>query len=140
MDFLFGIKGKDFVMVCSDTCASQQIITIKHDEEKLVPIDAHKLICISGARCWSVQGALKLLVKKAHPAYFSYAWTSTIAQQPQTYLVALRSYVSCNKLVLKEGRGAMPPPVLQGLSLPTSDRVLALQASPATVYISQSLS
>ena len=50
MDFLFGIKGKNFVMVCSDTCASQQIITIKHDEDKLVPIDSHKLICISGAR------------------------------------------------------------------------------------------
>lgn len=60
MDFLFGIKGKDFVMVCSDTCASQQIITIKHDEDKLVPIDSHKLICISGARCWSVKEALKL--------------------------------------------------------------------------------
>ena len=52
MDFLFGIKGKDFVMVCSDTCASQQIITIKHDEDKLVPIDGHKLICISGVRRW----------------------------------------------------------------------------------------
>ncbi len=50
MDFLFGIKGRDFVMVCSDTCASQQIITIKHDEDKLVPIDSHKLIGISGAR------------------------------------------------------------------------------------------
>ena len=51
MDFLFGIKGRDFVMVCSDTCASQQIITIKHDEDKLVPIDSHKLIGISGASC-----------------------------------------------------------------------------------------
>ena len=67
MDFLFGIKGKDFVMVCSDTCASQQIITIKHDEDKLVPIDAHKLICISGARCWSVIKALELWVKKGSP-------------------------------------------------------------------------
>lgn len=48
MDFLMGIKGKNFVMVCSDTTAVQQIITIKHDEDKLVPVDSHKLMCISG--------------------------------------------------------------------------------------------
>lgn len=27
-----GIKGKDFVMVCSDTSAAHSIIAIKHDE------------------------------------------------------------------------------------------------------------
>lgn len=48
MDYLMGLKGKDFVLVCSDTAAVQQIITIKHDEDKLVPIDSHKLIGISG--------------------------------------------------------------------------------------------
>ncbi len=45
-----GIKGKDFVVVVGDTSATQQIITIKHDEDKLVPIDSHKLMCLSGAR------------------------------------------------------------------------------------------
>lgn len=48
MDYLLGVRGKDFVMVVSDTTAVQQIITIKHDEEKLVPIDDHKLMCLSG--------------------------------------------------------------------------------------------
>ena len=43
-----GIKGKDFVLVAGDTSATQQIITIKHDEDKLVPIDDHKLMCLSG--------------------------------------------------------------------------------------------
>ncbi len=45
-----GIKGKDFVVVVGDTTAAQQIITIKHDEDKLVPIDSHKLMCLSGTR------------------------------------------------------------------------------------------
>ena len=44
-----GIKGKDFVIVAGDTSATQQIITIKHDEDKLAPIDSHKLMCLSGA-------------------------------------------------------------------------------------------
>ena len=43
-----GIKGKDFVMVCSDTSAAQQIITIKHDEDKIIPIDEHKVMATSG--------------------------------------------------------------------------------------------
>lgn len=43
-----GIKGKDFVLVAGDTSATQQIITIKHDEDKLVPVDSHKLMCLSG--------------------------------------------------------------------------------------------
>ena len=50
MEYLMGIKGKDFVLVAGDTSATQQIITIKHDEDKLVPIDSHKLMCLSGAQ------------------------------------------------------------------------------------------
>ena len=48
MEYLMGIKGKDFVVVVGDTSATQQIITIKHDEDKLVPIDSHKLMCLAG--------------------------------------------------------------------------------------------
>eukprot|EP01025_Chloroclados_australasicus_P014474 TRINITY_DN16793_c0_g1_i6.p1 TRINITY_DN16793_c0_g1~~TRINITY_DN16793_c0_g1_i6.p1 ORF type:complete len:194 (-),score=28.17 TRINITY_DN16793_c0_g1_i6:208-789(-) len=48
MDFHVGIRGKDFSMLCCDTRAVQQIITIKNDEEKLVPVDTHKLFAISG--------------------------------------------------------------------------------------------
>ena len=47
-DFFVGIKGPDFVMVCSDTSAVHSIITIKQDEDKIVPIDSHKLFCLSG--------------------------------------------------------------------------------------------
>lgn len=48
MDFFVGIKGKDFVMVCSDTQAAHSIISMKHDEDKIVPIDDHKVFCIAG--------------------------------------------------------------------------------------------
>lgn len=48
MDYLMGIRGKDFVMVCSDTTASQQIIVIKHDEDKLRQIDSHMIMALSG--------------------------------------------------------------------------------------------
>ena len=43
-----GIKGKDFVMLCGDTTAVQQIITIKHDEDKLRQIDSHKIMALAG--------------------------------------------------------------------------------------------
>ena len=43
-----GIGGKDFAMLCCDTAAVQQIITIKNDEEKLVAVDSHKLFSLSG--------------------------------------------------------------------------------------------
>ncbi|KAF5840408.1 20S proteasome beta subunit D, type 2 [Dunaliella salina] len=48
MDYLMGIKGPDFVMVCSDTSAAQSIISIKQDEDKLVPVDPTKLFGIAG--------------------------------------------------------------------------------------------
>jgi hypothetical protein len=48
MDFHVGIGGKGFSMLCGDTAAVQQIITIKNDEQKLVPIDSHKLFALAG--------------------------------------------------------------------------------------------
>lgn len=50
MDFFMGLVGKKngFVMVCCDTQAVHSIITIKKDEDKIVPIDSHKVFCISG--------------------------------------------------------------------------------------------
>jgi 20S proteasome subunit beta 4 len=48
MDFAVGIKGKDFAMLCSDTSAVQSIVTMKNDEEKLVPVDSHKLFAVTG--------------------------------------------------------------------------------------------
>ena len=35
-------------MVCSDTTASQSVVTMKTDEDKLVPVDDHKIFAISG--------------------------------------------------------------------------------------------
>lgn len=35
-------------MLCSDTSATQSIVTIKVDEDKLVPIDDHKMFALSG--------------------------------------------------------------------------------------------
>ena len=56
-----GLKGKDFVMVCSDSSAVQQIITIKHDEDKILPVDTNTVLALSGelvrettvTQCWS---------------------------------------------------------------------------------------
>lgn len=48
MDFVFGIRGPDFVLLCSDTAAVNQIITIKQDEDKIIPIDSHRAMAVSG--------------------------------------------------------------------------------------------
>jgi 20S proteasome subunit beta 4 len=48
MDCQVGIRGKDFAMLCCDTRAVHSIITIKDDEEKLVPVDQHRLFALSG--------------------------------------------------------------------------------------------
>lgn len=45
---MYFTQGKDFVMVCSDTQAAQSVISIKHDEDKIVPIDSHKMFGIAG--------------------------------------------------------------------------------------------
>ncbi|KAK9811836.1 hypothetical protein WJX72_010995 [[Myrmecia] bisecta] len=48
MEYLMGMRCNDFVMLACDTTAVQQIITIKHDEDKLIPIDSHKLMGVAG--------------------------------------------------------------------------------------------
>lgn len=35
-------------MLCSDTSAVHSIITIKQDEDKIIPVDTHKVFCIAG--------------------------------------------------------------------------------------------
>ncbi|KAJ9508089.1 hypothetical protein QJQ45_021438 [Haematococcus lacustris] len=40
--------GPNFVMICSDTAAAHSIISIKHDEDKIIPIDSHKVFGIAG--------------------------------------------------------------------------------------------
>jgi 20S proteasome subunit beta 4 len=48
MDFHVGIRGNGFAMLCTDTRAVQQIINIKDDEQKFVPLDKHRVFAISG--------------------------------------------------------------------------------------------
>jgi 20S proteasome subunit beta 4 len=72
MDYLMGIRGKDFVMVVADTTAVQQIITIKHDEDKIVPVDSdspaasQKLIAMAGEPGDRVQVGSKLHAQLPH--------------------------------------------------------------------------
>ncbi len=48
MEFFIGVKGRDFVMLCGDTAAAHSVITIKQDEDKIVPIDDFKLMALAG--------------------------------------------------------------------------------------------
>lgn len=48
MDAQVGIRGNGFTMLCCDTRAVQSIITIKEDEDKLVPITKHQMFALSG--------------------------------------------------------------------------------------------
>ncbi|CAG9464192.1 unnamed protein product [Pedinophyceae sp. YPF-701] len=48
METLLGVKGKDFIMLCSDTSAVSQIITLKDDEQKILPIDSHHAMAVTG--------------------------------------------------------------------------------------------
>lgn len=43
-----GARGRDFVMVCCDTAAVSQILTIKEDEDKILPVDSHRVIALAG--------------------------------------------------------------------------------------------
>jgi len=43
-----GLKGPGFALVASDTAAVHSIITIKQDEDKIVPVDSHKVFCLAG--------------------------------------------------------------------------------------------
>lgn len=48
MDFFMGLRGRDFVVVCSDLAAAQSIIRMKTDEDKIVPVDSHKVFALAG--------------------------------------------------------------------------------------------
>merc|ERR1719231_86350 len=48
MDSVFGLVGEDFVMVAADAAAARSILVFKHDEDKITPLDSHKVIAASG--------------------------------------------------------------------------------------------
>ena len=43
-----GLRGKDFAMVCTSATAVQQIVTMKDDEDKILPLGTHTMMATSG--------------------------------------------------------------------------------------------
>ena len=48
MDSAFGIAGKDWVIVCTDTAVNRSIFTLKHNEDKIVELNKFKVLACSG--------------------------------------------------------------------------------------------
>ena len=48
MDSVFGIAGKDFVIVVSDCSVNRSIFTLKHDEDKIMQLNKFKILGCSG--------------------------------------------------------------------------------------------
>ena len=48
MDSIFGICGKDFVIVVCDTSVNRSIFTLKHDDDKIVQLNKYKIMGTSG--------------------------------------------------------------------------------------------
>lgn len=48
MDSLFGIKGKDFVIVASESTVMRSIMKLKHHEDKSFTLDDNTIISMSG--------------------------------------------------------------------------------------------
>ena len=44
MGYVMGIRGDGFAMVCVSADATQQIITMKDDEDKILAVDDHRLL------------------------------------------------------------------------------------------------
>lgn len=48
MESIFGIVGKDFVLVAADAKAARSILVYKDDEDKMMQLDSHKLLLGAG--------------------------------------------------------------------------------------------
>ena len=48
MDSTFGICGKDFVILVSDTAVNRSIMTLKHDDDKIMQLNKFKVMSCSG--------------------------------------------------------------------------------------------
>ena len=48
MDSTFGICGKDFVIIASDTAVNHSIFTLKHDDDKIMQLNKFKIMSSSG--------------------------------------------------------------------------------------------
>ena len=48
MDSIFGICGKDWVIICADTSVNRSIFTLKHDEDKIMQLNQFKVLATTG--------------------------------------------------------------------------------------------
>ena len=48
MDTVFGIAGKDWVLIVTDTAVNRSIFTLKHDESKITDLNQFKIVGCSG--------------------------------------------------------------------------------------------
>ena len=48
MESVFGICGKDWVIVAADTAVNRSIFTLKHHEDKIAHLSAHKIMASTG--------------------------------------------------------------------------------------------
>lgn len=107
-----GLKGKDFVMICTDTSATQSILCIKQDEDKIIKIDDHKVFCLSGQAGDRVQFSEYIIANVRLYALRNSIELSTTAVANftrQELATALRkSPYQCNLLLAGYDEGAGP--------------------------------
>jgi 20S proteasome subunit beta 4 len=48
MDSTFGLVGKDFAIIASDAAVARSILVFKHDVDKIVELDSHKIMVGAG--------------------------------------------------------------------------------------------
>ena len=48
MDAVFGVCGKDWVLIVTDTAVNRSIFTLKHNEEKITDLSEHKIVGVAG--------------------------------------------------------------------------------------------
>ena len=51
MDTVFGIAGKEWVIVVCDTAVNRSIFSLKHDEDKITQLSDHKVLGTAGEQC-----------------------------------------------------------------------------------------
>jgi len=70
MDTIFGLKGKDFVILGADRSAQFSIVRLKDDEDKITPIDNNKILAAAGEAS-NRDDFSDLVQKNIHLYYFS---------------------------------------------------------------------
>ena len=54
MDSVFGLVGKDFAILASDMAIARSILVYKHDVDKIVQLDSHKIMVGGGVQADNV--------------------------------------------------------------------------------------